>query len=87
MALHSPDARKMTYANQNREFTGDVWDEVGFALDKNWGLVGAGGGWKEVVACDTMLDVIARISNLVFVGFPSCRFYPYLLIEDQLIVW
>jgi len=54
------------------DFTGDVVEEIDFAFIKNWGTDTK--EWKEVVAYDTMSDIISRISNRVLVGLPLCTF-------------
>ncbi|KAF2436506.1 cytochrome P450 [Tothia fuscella] len=54
----------------------DVWDEVGCALDDTWGTDTE--NWKEVCVFENMMNVIARISNRVFVGLPLCRNETYL---------
>ncbi|KAK5063689.1 hypothetical protein LTR69_004395 [Exophiala sideris] len=51
--------------------TADIVDELSVALDEIWGINTA--EWKEVCVFDTAMDMIARISNRVFVGLPLCR--------------
>jgi hypothetical protein len=52
----------------------DVFDEIDFAFRENWGVNTK--EWTEVTSYYSMLDIIARISNRVIVGFPLCRFPP-----------
>jgi cytochrome P450 len=54
----------------------DVWDELGCALDDTWGTDTE--NWKEVCLFENMMNVIARVSNRVFVGLPLCRNETYL---------
>jgi cytochrome P450 len=54
----------------------DVWDEIGCALDDTWGNDTE--DWKEVCLFENMMNVIARVSNRVFVGLPLCRDERYL---------
>jgi cytochrome P450 len=54
----------------------DVWDEIGCALDDTWGTDTE--NWKEICLFENMMNVIARVSNRVFVGLPLCRNEAYL---------
>jgi cytochrome P450 len=54
----------------------DIWDEVGCALDDTWGTDTE--NWKEICLFEHMMNVIARVSNRVFVGLPLCRNEAYL---------
>ncbi|KAI9769616.1 MAG: hypothetical protein M1839_003618 [Geoglossum umbratile] len=56
--------------------TGDMVEEIEFALEQNWGVDTK--EWKEVPVYDTIADVIRRISNRVLVGLPLCRNKDYL---------
>ncbi|KAE8446318.1 hypothetical protein EG329_012065 [Mollisiaceae sp. DMI_Dod_QoI] len=58
------------------DYTGDVQQEIEFAFGREWGINTK--DWTEVRAYDTMLNVVARISNRVLVGFPLCRDEEYL---------
>jgi cytochrome P450 len=54
----------------------DVWDEIGCALDDTWGTDTE--NFKDVCLFENMMNVIARVSNRVFVGLPLCRNEAYL---------
>lgn len=54
----------------------DIVEEISHALSLVWGDDTC--EWKEVAVYDTMLDVIARISNRVLVGSTLCRDEGYL---------
>jgi len=56
------------------DYTTDVIDEIDYAFRKSWGVNTK--EWTEVTSYYSMLDIIARISNRVIVGFPLCRFSP-----------
>jgi hypothetical protein len=58
-------------------YTADVIDEIDYAFRKSWGVNTK--EWTEVTSYYSMLDIIARISNRVIVGFPLCRFSSMLL--------
>ena len=58
------------------KYAESIVDEMEHSLSRNWGR--DENGWIEVPAYDTMLDVIARISNRVLVGLPLCRNEDYL---------
>ncbi|KUJ23764.1 cytochrome P450 [Mollisia scopiformis] len=58
------------------DYTSDVQEEIDFAFRKEWGVDTQ--DWTEVTTYDTILNVIARISNRVLVGFPLCRNEDYL---------
>ncbi|KAI1608962.1 putative cytochrome P450 [Exophiala viscosa] len=51
--------------------TPDIVDELSVALDEIWGIDTV--NWREVCVFDTAMEMIARISNRVFVGLPLCR--------------
>jgi cytochrome P450 len=81
--LHPNIIRDMVHGRViRREMTKDldaycheIIEEIEHSLTRNWGT---GSDWKEVRVYDTMLDVIARISNRVLVGLPLCRDEEYL---------
>lgn len=54
----------------------DVWDELVDSIDQQWGTDSE--NWKEVCVYETMMHVIARVSNRVLVGMPLCRNEGYL---------
>lgn len=56
------------------DYTADVIDEIDYAFRKNWGVDTK--EWTEITSYYSMLDIIARISNRVIVGFPLCMFPP-----------
>jgi cytochrome P450 len=53
-----------------------VAEEIEHALGVNWGTDIT--AWREVRLYDTLLDVVARISNRALVGLPLCRDTTYL---------
>ncbi|CZR56230.1 related to cycloheximide-inducible protein CIP70 (cytochrome P450 family) [Phialocephala subalpina] len=58
------------------DYMGDVQEEIDFAFRREWGVDTK--EWKEVGAYESMLNVVARVSNRVLVGFPLCRNEEYL---------
>lgn len=60
----------------------EMVDELQEAVDEIWGLgasesekAGSGGdGWREVKVFDSMMGIISRGSNRVFVGLPLCEY-------------
>jgi len=56
------------------EFTGAVIEEIDYAFRMAWGVDTK--EWRDVVAYDTMSEIISRISNRVLVGLPLCKFSP-----------
>jgi cytochrome P450 len=77
--LHPNIVRTMVHGRViRREMTKDldryanfVVEEIEDALEFNWGADTT--VWKEVGLYDSLLNVIARISNRVLVGVPLCR--------------
>ncbi|KAF2754375.1 cytochrome P450 [Pseudovirgaria hyperparasitica] len=53
-----------------------TWDETRQAFDDTWGRDTT--AWKEICVYENALDVIARLSNRVFLGLPLCREKPLL---------
>ena len=51
-----------------------IIDEVGLAFDKLWGT--NQGQYKDVCVFETMVKIVARASNRVFVGLPLCNPIP-----------
>ncbi|KIX01016.1 uncharacterized protein Z518_10082 [Rhinocladiella mackenziei CBS 650.93] len=51
--------------------TMDIMDELRAAFDEIWGADVT--HWKEVCVFETLIHIIARTSNRVFVGLPWCR--------------
>ena len=54
----------------------DIQDEVAHAMDDVFGLDTV--DWKDICVFEAMMDVVARISNRMFVGLPLCRNKDYL---------
>lgn len=52
--------------------SGEIWTELSAALDEHWGADTE--EWKEVNVFQTMLRVVTRTSNRVFVGERMCKF-------------
>jgi hypothetical protein len=77
--------------SQTLTVTPEVCDELRAAVDQIWAeepdsdleddedeereRVGKG-GWKTVVLSDSMTNIVARVSNRVFVGLPLCEYSP-----------
>jgi len=58
------------------DFADGIVEEIEQALSLNWGTDTS--HWKTIRVYDTLLDVIARISNRALVGVPLCRNAEYL---------
>ncbi|KAI6715419.1 hypothetical protein JHW43_002045 [Diplocarpon mali] len=58
------------------DFTEGVQEEIDYAFRKTWGVNTK--DWVEVSAYNTMLDIIARVSNRALVGLPLCRDEQYI---------
>jgi cytochrome P450 len=54
----------------------DIWEELGDSIDQQWGTDTE--NWKDVCVFETMMQIIARVSNRVLVGMPLCRNEGYL---------
>ncbi|KAE8444351.1 hypothetical protein EG329_000661 [Mollisiaceae sp. DMI_Dod_QoI] len=54
----------------------DIEEELNVSVDESWGK--DTDNWVEVGAFNTMMKVIARTSNRIFVGLPLCRNDEYL---------
>ncbi|THH28887.1 hypothetical protein EUX98_g5314 [Antrodiella citrinella] len=52
------------------DFHGDMKDEMWTAFDDHIGMPGE---WKSLPALKTVMSIISRTSNRVFVGLPLCR--------------
>lgn len=50
----------------------EIWTELSVALDEHWGSDTE--EWKEVNVFQTMLRVVTRTSNRVFVGERMCKY-------------
>jgi hypothetical protein len=59
--------------------TNDVQEEIDFAFRKEWGVDDQ--EWTEITAYDTILNIIARVSNRVLVGFPLCKTPPHFIVH------
>ncbi|OKL60382.1 hypothetical protein UA08_04238 [Talaromyces atroroseus] len=73
--VHEPLIRRNLTANLD-SIAGDVWEEVGLALEDLWGQ--ATDSWREVNLDDTVRRVVARAANRVFVGDTLCRDNDYI---------
>jgi hypothetical protein len=51
--------------------TMDIMDKLGTSFDEIWGTNTV--DWQEVCVFTTLMQIIARASNRVFVGLPLCR--------------
>lgn len=49
----------------------DIWDEIKESVDESFGTDTT--EWKDVPAWDSVMRIIARVSNRMFVGLPLCR--------------
>ena len=47
-------------------------DELSVAIDECWGV--NCDEWKEVGVFDSMMKIVSRASNRVFVGLPLCSY-------------
>ena len=54
----------------------DIWNELSDSIDEGWGTDTE--NWKEVCVFESMMQIIARVSNRVLVGMPLCRNEAYL---------
>lgn len=55
----------------------EIWDEVTCSLDDIFGTEESM-GWKEICVFESMMHIIGRLSNRLFVGLPLCRNEEYL---------
>jgi len=72
--LHAPIVRDIVTRELSRKLaalTTEMFDELKTAIDEQWGM--DTNNWKEVNPNSTLLQIVARGSNRVFVGFPLCR--------------
>ena len=76
------DVIKSELTRQVFTVTPEVCDELKEAVDQLWGIEpdpeddeesSEKGGWKTVVLFDSMTNIVARMSNRVFVGLPLCE--------------
>lgn len=49
----------------------DIEEELNFGVDEQWGTDTE--KWTDVVVFSTMVKIVARTSNRIFVGLPLCR--------------
>lgn len=57
---------------KNLPFLADeIAEELAFAFEHYWG---SDGDWKNVPAWDSLLQIISRASNRVFIGVPLCKY-------------
>ncbi|EMC95609.1 hypothetical protein BAUCODRAFT_109037 [Baudoinia panamericana UAMH 10762] len=63
--VHKSLARNMANIIPN------IQDEVQHALDETWGKDTA--DWKDICVFSNMMEVVAQLSNRMFVGLPLCR--------------
>jgi hypothetical protein len=52
--------------------TEDIWSELTTAFDHHWGIDTE--QWKEVNVFETMIRIVTRTSNRLFVGEKLCKF-------------
>jgi hypothetical protein len=76
--LHDPVIRRDLTRNLG-SLVPDVEEELQFAVDKFWGSDTE--NWTEVGVFDTMMQIVARTSNRIFVGQPLCTSTPPLLLS------
>ena len=72
------DVIKSELTRQVFTVTPEVCDELREAVDQLWSVErgedeGEKGGWKTVWLFDSMTQIVARMSNRVFVGLPLCE--------------
>lgn len=58
------------------ELVDEMWDEIVLALDDIWGTDES--QYKEIGVFDSVIRIIGRVSNRMFVGTPACRNSEYL---------
>ncbi|KAI1815749.1 cytochrome P450 [Poronia punctata] len=68
--VHEPLIRRNLTAHLD-DIAGDVWEEVGLALELAWG--NDTNSWRRVNLDHTVRRVVARAANRVFVGDDLCR--------------
>jgi hypothetical protein len=78
--LHDPVIRRDLTRNLG-SLIPDVEEELNFGVDQFWGSDTE--NWTEVGVFDTMMEIVARTSNRIFVGLPLCM-TPLLIIEKML---
>lgn len=71
-----PQVIRRELTHRLSSFADDIVDELAACLAENWGVDEE--NWREVSVYDTMLDVVARLSNRVFVGKALCDNKDYL---------
>ncbi len=85
------DVIKSELTRQVFTVTPEVCDELKEAVDKLWNAEpdededeeeGEKGGWKTVFLFDSMTQIVARMSNRVFVGLPLCEYFPFVLLPS-----
>ncbi|KAM6491442.1 Cytochrome P450 [Amanita muscaria] len=62
----------------------DIQDEIVTAFNDNIRL--QGNEWTTVIAYSTIIDIVCRTSNRMFVGLPLCRNPDYLQLNKQLTI-
>ncbi|KIL61336.1 hypothetical protein M378DRAFT_166987 [Amanita muscaria Koide BX008] len=62
----------------------DIQDEIVTAFNVNIRL--QGNEWTTVIAYSTIIDIVCRTSNRMFVGLPLCRNPDYLRLNKQLTI-
>jgi hypothetical protein len=66
---HETVVRDLT--RQLGALTSAISDEISASLDDYWGTDST--QWREVCLLETMMRVVARASNRMFVGYPMCK--------------
>jgi hypothetical protein len=69
---HMVISRDLT--RQLGNLTEDIFDELATSIDEQLGSDST--QWKEVSVFETVMQVVARTSNRIFVGLPLCKLVP-----------
>ena len=72
--VHHPthhDTIRTDLTRQLSNLTEDLVDEVEAAVAEGWGR--DAGSWNEICVFETVMQMVARVSNRVFVGKPLCK--------------
>ncbi|KAJ7078772.1 cytochrome P450 [Mycena epipterygia] len=77
---HLPAIRSSLTKNLAARFP-DIHDEIGCAFDDIFALQGT--EWKLVPVLSSMIDIVARTTNRLYIGLPYCRNMEYLKFSVQ----
>lgn len=77
--LHDPVIRRDLTRNLG-SLIPEVEEELNFGVDQFWGSDTE--NWTEVGVFDTMMQIVARTSNRIFVGLPLCTTSTFYVLEN-----